>query len=407
MKILIVTRFFWPDDTPLAAMLPHIVRRWIDDGHEVTVLGARRAFSPQRDFPTPPALENQRAFKVYRVPVFPEKQNRFLTRIINILIFSMRILLHVFTNKKYDVLMTTSFPPVFMGWAVRVAAAKIGAAFVYQCEDIYPEVGRLGGFIQNSRLYNWMLKIDQKNCENADALVVLSEDMKNTLTSRGMNDGGRFHIINSFILPTPEAACELPEEAVKPPGKFRILFAGNIGMFQGLDTVIDAALLLKDEECLEFFFMGEGLYEGRLKERGKEILNNTLFFCPRQSADVASKAMQTADLGLISLKEGVYKVAFPSKTINYLAQGCPVLAVMEPESGLSRFIHKEGVGFVSPPGNAQALKETILQAYRQSESLPEIGEKARRLADETFGMDKTLDAWSGLMEKIKGAGGHG
>ncbi len=402
MKILIVTRFFWPDDTPLAAMLPHIVRRWIEDGHEVTVLGARQAFSRQRDFPMPPGLENQNAFKVFRVPIFPEKQNQFLTRIINILIFSMRILLHVSTHEKYDVLMTTSFPPVFMGWAVRAAATRSGAAFVYQCEDVYPEVGRLGGFIQNPRLYDWMLKIDRANCENADAIVVLSEDMKNTLTSRGMDDGGRFHIINSFILPEPETDCELPKEVVKPPGKFRILFAGNIGMFQGLETVIAAALLLKDEECIEFFFMGEGLYEERLREQGKEILNRTLFFCPRQSVAVAEKAMQTADLGLISLKEDVYKVAFPSKTIGYLAQGRPVLAVVEPESGLSRFIQKEGVGFVSPPGDPEALKEIILQAYRQWESLPELGTKARSLAHETFGMEKTLAAWSELMKKIEG-----
>jgi colanic acid biosynthesis glycosyl transferase WcaI len=86
--------------------------------------------------------------------------------------------------------------------------------------------------------------------------------------------------------------------------------------------------------------------------------------------------------------------------MNYMAQGCPLLVVVEPESELSQFVKEKNIGYVAPSQNAIALKDTILRAYEQKGDQAEMRIRTARLAQEVFGEEQAAKAWSNLITEV-------
>jgi glycosyltransferase involved in cell wall biosynthesis len=400
MRLLVISRYFWPDTAPFASMLPAILKRLADDGHEVTVFTGQPSQNLLKTKPQQPWKEKKDGYQVVRCPLFNESSSNIPMRLLNMLVFMLGTLWHVLSNKKFDILLTTSHPPIFLAGVTRWCAKVTGASFVNYYHDIYPELAHAAGLLKKGFLYRWLLNLDQKNCSQATAVVALSKDMETTLKSRQPNETKNFHIINSFILPSEESTSELPPAFFKTPEKFRILFAGNIGSFQGLDMVIETAKLLENHKDIQFLFVGDGATKSDLINQAEALIGKTLLFLPRQEISIINRIMETADLGLISLTPKIYQMAYPSKTMNYMAQGCPLLVVVEPESELSQFVKEKNIGYVAPSQNAIALKDTILRAYERKGDQTEMRIRTARLAQEFFGEEQAAKAWSNLITEV-------
>jgi glycosyltransferase involved in cell wall biosynthesis len=221
--------------------------------------------------------------------------------------------------------------------------------------------------------------------------------MADTLVRRGLSRKN-IHVLNNFIVDFNNSLNGIPSQPIrKTEDELHVLFAGNIGNFQGLDSVIEAAKLLKCKKQIHFNFMGEGLAKDNLMRQSGELLGETVFFMPYQPIEIAFAAMQDADLGLISLKPNVYKVAFPSKTMMYLAAGCPLLAIVEKESELAKEIVNNNMGYVCSP-NPVKIAETINRAWTERETLKKNRERIGNMAQEVFGRDVILDEWSKIVK---------
>ena len=187
--------------------------------------------------------------------------------------------------------------------------------------------------------------------------MTLSEDMKETLCRRGVDSEKVFVINNPPVGGTVDSGVPLPDGF--PTERPVILFAGNHGSFQGLDKLVEAARCLPKESEVAFVFIGEGASKKSLIEQAGDLVGSRVFFLEQQSVETAHRAMAEAMMGVVSLMPGVYKVAYPSKTMNYFSAGCPVLALVEPESCLSRTLKESGTGVSvwgkSPEKIAQAV----------------------------------------------------
>jgi colanic acid biosynthesis glycosyl transferase WcaI len=400
MRLLVISRYFWPDTAPFAVMLPVLLKQWVDDGHDVTIFTAQPSQSLIKTKSKQPWKEQRDGYQVIRFPLFHESRGNILIRLLNMLLFMTGVLGYILSNKRHDVLFTTSHPPILLAWITQWCARLTKASFVNYYHDIYPELGHAAGLLSKGLFYRWLLNIDQSNCNKAAAVIVLSKDMENTLRNRQANNTKKFHVINSFILPSQGSTSELPPEFFKAPENFRILFAGNIGNFQGLEAVVDTARLLEGHEDIQFLFIGDGAAKPDLINRAGSLAGKTISFFPRQEIAVINRIMETADLGLITLASNIYQMAYPSKTMNYMAQGCPLLVAVEPESELSQFVKEKNIGYVAPPQNATALKDAILQAYEEKANHAEMRVRTARLAQEIFGQEQATKAWSHLIKEI-------
>lgn len=400
MRLLVISRYFWPDTAPFAVMLPVLLKQWVDDGHDVTVFTAQPSQNLIKAKSKQPWKEKKDGYQVVRFPLFHESRANILIRLVNMCLFMMGVLWYVLLSKRQHVLLTTSHPPILLAWVTQWCAKLTKASFVNYYHDIYPELGHAAGLLKKGFLYRWLLNIDRSNCNRAAAVIVLSKDMEVTLKNRQENEIKNIHIINSFILPAYGSTTEVPEKFIKAPGKFRILFAGNIGNFQGLDTVVDAAKLLEDHEDIQFLFVGDGAAKSNLINKAGSLIGKTISFFPRQDISTINRVMETADLGLITLASNIYRMAYPSKTMNYMAQGCPLLVAVEPESELSQFVEEQNIGYVATPQDAVALKNTILRAFGERAGHAEMRVRTARLAQEVFGQEQATKAWSHLIKGI-------
>lgn len=394
-KILAVHRYYWPDTPPYAAMLRRIVAAWQDAGHQVEVLSSQPSYKEGLDNERRPARDSIDGIDVDRMAL-PNETSRPLVRIVNALRLGGKLMWKAFT-RRYDVIMISTAPPVLGGVAAALASRLSGARFIYHCMDIHPEVGKVSGEFANPLVFRVLSKLDQWACRQADPVVVLSQDMANTLRERPAGEQLSIRVLNNFSLP---AERPIPDELPFdwPAEAFTVLFAGNVGRFQGLDTVVEAMGSLQHRDDIAFVMMGEGVAKSALQERAAE-LGARIHFVGHQPVEVAKAAMRRADAGFVSLTADIYRYAYPSKTMTYLEQGCPLIVAVEPESELASEVVAGGYGHAIPPGNSAALVELLEKLVEDGDATSRMKAKAKAKAQQAFSEEVVLAEWDNLLQQ--------
>lgn len=411
MKILLIHRYFWPDAPPYAHMLRAIGGHLARCGHRVSVLSTQPSYHDAATFDEQPARETLDGIEVHRMRLLPEKKKQTGRRLVNMVLFLLRVLGHLLRHR-YDLVTFSTMPPVGLGVTVRLALALTGrrGCYVYHCQDLYPEAALFGGMMREHAGYRLLRAIERTTCRAAGAVVVLSDDMRQTLLERGV-EPDRIRVIDNFSLVAPKttatAGQELPA-ALEPEGsqepadtRFVVLFAGNLGRFQGLEELVEAAHRLSDRPSIVFWIVGEGAVKDELVARAGELVGRTVFFAPYQAPEVAFRIMERADLGVVSLRPNLYRVAHPSKVSTYLTAGCRLLVVAERESQLVRSIVDRDLGSWSPQGDPAAMAATIAEEAARAETVRAGRESRRAHALEAYGTDAVFARWDELLTSLE------
>ena len=129
--------------------------------------------------------------------------------------------------------------------------------------DITPEVGKINNDFSNPLFYKFLEYIDNFSCRSAQPLIVHSKDMQNTFLKRGFSSKLNFQILNNFLLKTKNKK-EIFKKSNFDNNKLTIIYAGNIGRFQGLEKVVYAMSLITKIDDIELIIMGEGTNKQKL-----------------------------------------------------------------------------------------------------------------------------------------------
>ncbi|WP_286239880.1 glycosyltransferase family 4 protein [Neptuniibacter halophilus] len=376
-------------------MLRTIVQRWVQDGHEVDVLTSQPSYKSAVDNSVQPARTELDGACVVRLNLPPES-GKPLVRIRNAFKLGMRVLWQAVFRKRYDVIMVSTSPPVLAGWFVAIAARVSGARFVYHCMDIHPEIGRISGEFRNPKIYSFLSRMDRWTCSQAKPVVVLSHDMASSLENRCPGKPPETLVINNFSLPSDvvEYGETLPFEWPVEP--FVLIFAGNIGRFQGLQVLVEAMACIADRDDIHLLMMGEGAEKENLTIQAQKT-GARITFVGHHSVATAKVAMKKASAGFVSLMPELHKYAYPSKTMTYLEQGCPVLVSVEEDSCLANDIVKNRVGLAVANGDAQKLADAIKALADDSVELEAMHKNATALASREFSEEAVMVKWSSLL----------
>ena len=396
MRVLLIHRYFWPDAPPYGHMLKKIGERLAADGRDVTVLTSQTPYKTEFKVEKRPWNEVINGVKVERVWTWDTGRWRSLTQSLNAVMFSLRVFFHILP-RRYDVVMISTIPQILGGAAVRLACLSSGSRYIYHCMDLHPEIMLHAGLIRRGMVYGLLERIDSMTINGSEMTVALSGDMKNTLLGRGGIRPEKIKVINNFELKDDtEAPSQRHEAFLKRKDRFRVIFAGNIGAFQGLENLMLAARLLEKRAEIEFVFMGEGKRLAKLMEMAGPMKGRTVNFIPHQPVHVARRIIADADLGVISLDKGVYRHAFPSKLMTYSCEGIPSLAIVEADSELARMVADNGLGYSVAQGDPASIANAIENAYeRREEGKMKIGQ-AREYILRNFSMEGAVTRWSEL-----------
>ena len=400
MNLLLIHRYFWPDTPPYASMLRSIAESAADSGHDVEVFTAQPSYGGTHLHDPAPSAEIVSSVRVVRAGLLAERKDQTLRRGVNLVLFAARAFFQILRNRQVDVVMAATTPPILVSLASMAGARLIGARYVYHMQDIYPEVITDGSQSGVSKL---LRRIDSVTTGSADRVVVLSEDMAHTVRSRPGAEP-KVAIINNFLPDASHADTYDSPTAGRtrfaPSDSLQVVFAGNLGRFQGLEQVVEAFHVLAREDIpCHLVLLGSGVAEDSLRSAAGDLLDVSVFMPGRVSQGEAEAIVAASDLALVTLQPGLIRAAYPSKTMTYLAVGTPVLAAVEPDSELATMLRDENIGASCDLDSIQ-----IASAIRTfaSSTRPESTEVIR-VAEMFASRSVRCEQWDDLFEELSHA----
>lgn len=304
--------------------------------------------------------------QITRVPLYPSHGQSGIGRVLNYISFAASLLFYgLFRAKKPDVIYAYH-PPLTVGIAAALVRFFRRVPVVYDIQDMWPDTLKATGMFSNEKL----LKVVSRVCDwvysHVDQIVVLSPGFKRLLIERGVPAQKIDVIYNWCAEDVVRTTSEKSPLNFPVTQKFKILFAGNMGKAQSLDTVIAAAELLQESASeVAFIFLGGGVEVSRLEALAKTRKLDNIFFLPGVSMLEVGAYLSSADALLVHLKKDpLFTITIPSKTQAYMAAGKPILMAVDGDA--ADLVRDAGCGVVSESDNPRALVDAVLSLLSMS-----------------------------------------
>jgi len=359
MRILILSQWFDPE--PFfkgVAFATELVRR----GHEVEVLTGFPNYPGGNVYPgyriRPWQRESIAGIPILRVPLYPSHDRSVPGRIANYGTFALSAAIGSVFVKRPDVIYVYH-PPATIGLPAATARMFHRVPIVYDVQDLWPDTVAVTGMVNSSAVLSVLGRWCRFVYRRADRLVVLSPGFKAALVQRGVAEA-KVDVIYNWCDEVPSGRNGAPV-ALGSPGEFNILFAGTMGLAQGLAAVLEAARICASSvPQARFVFIGGGADRERLERLASEIAPSNVRFLPRQPMSEIGRFLAAADVLLVHLKnDPLFEITIPSKTQAYLAAGKPILMAVRGDA--AALVQRSGSGLVcepeSPAGIAAAVAE--------------------------------------------------
>lgn len=272
--------------------------------------------------------------------------------------------------KKY---ITSDFDAVFIqsnnvaGFAVRAIRKKMPKAIVtFNVQDIFPyNAVYSGGVKKNSIVFSVLAGVQRYGYKHSDHIITISEDMKDTLVADGTPKNKVEVIYNwSYQDELYEGVDLAPVSHLFRSGYFHVVYAGNIGVMQNVEILIDAAKIMKEDKDVWFHIIGNGVYREKLEEKAKAYGLEHISFWPMQPPELAPVIYSAADVNVIPLVKGVYRTALPSKTATCLACQKPIIFAIGKESRFGMKAMEEAGCPVVEADQAEELAQAIREVQK-------------------------------------------
>lgn len=384
MRILILTQWYPPEPALLLQELAQSLQAY---GHEVTVLTGFPNYPSGRLYPGYRLQLYKRemleGIPVVRVPLYPDHSRSGLRRALNYISFALSAaILGPWMIQRPDVIFVYH-PPLTIGLPAFILSRLWRVPFVYQIQDMWPETLSATGMLRNPHILYWIGRFAQWVYEKAHSILVISPGFKRNLLDKGVPETKIFIIPNWVDTKTYYPAEPDPTLAVELglANRFNIVYAGNIGEAQGLETVIKAAALLRDLPEVQFVLIGDGIALPRLQQMALSCGLENVKFLPRRPATDMPKIYALADALLVHLKnEPLFHITVPHKILAYLGVGKPIVAAISGDA--ADLVRSIGAGITCSPENPAALVAAVRQLWALSVSerqvMSERGVKAAR-----------------------------
>lgn len=389
MKILLLNLYFPPDTSATAKMAQTVVDALCKE-HDVTVVCGRPSYDPaERRSWRLWQTETKGRLRVIRAGSTAFPRFNMKKRVLNYLSYVfLAIPRSLFLN--CDVVLAMTDPP-FQGIVGAFVAMLKDKSYVYNIRDMYPDMAVGGAIVEPGLLARIWERLNRWALRRADCVIVLGEDMKNRILSKGIN-ASKLEIVRdgteiSSDGATPTVDMDVVRE-IRGEFQFVLVHAGNIGFYGAWDTLLSAAKELT-ADGVGFVFVGEGAQRDALAAQAAGI--SSVRFLPFFPGSKIPSVLAAADAHLITIKRGLEGVVVPSKMYGILAAGKPIVAVAPMETDVASYGVKQGFGIAVDPDRPAELSAAIRTLVTDSNRVKQMGTAAKEAArsyDRTFELQK-------------------
>ncbi|SDJ11306.1 Glycosyltransferase involved in cell wall bisynthesis [Halanaerobium congolense] len=403
MKILFLTHFYPPETSAAGKRVSGLAMNLNNLDNEVKIITG---------FPNYPSGKKRKADKfkfykkdsiegidVYRYYVFASTKRNFLTRALNYISFTISSLFSIFKNEKYDVIITAS-PPLLLGISGLLISKIKKTKFVFDVQDIWPDIAlEMEEMSSSSLIYKLLDRIANMLYKESDMISVVTKGKKKKLLEKGVLDEKVKIIRNGFdeSFLDNNINSKIKNQFFNNRD-FNIVYAGLIGLAQGLDIIIDTANKLKDYKDINFLVIGDGVDKKRLEERTKKLnLDNVKFLGLYPHEDIYT-FLKLSDSSLVPLKNDNLRDSVPSKLFEAMAVGCPIL--LSANGNSADIVKESDCGLVIEPGNSNELKNAILNLYNNEDMKKQFGKNGILYARRHYSRKKISNKLNDFLNKI-------
>jgi glycosyltransferase involved in cell wall biosynthesis len=402
MKVLVLSQHFWPE----VFRINDVVLSLRDAGAEVTVLTGKPNYPGGSIFPGYRALgthkESYHGVDVYRVPLIPRGRGSAVRLALNYLSFLASASLigpWLLQRQRFDVVFVYGTSPILQAFPAVVLKWLKRCPMVLWVQDLWPESLAATGYVRNKAALGLIGWIVRGIYALSDLILVQSRAFLPPVSAMAKGRPLSYH-------PNPgeRDGSGAPEPSGEAPLRFRpgfnVVFAGNLGTAQALDTLVEAAALLTDCPEIRFILVGSGSRSEWIRgEVARRCLRN-VELPGRFPAEAMPSILAGASVLLVSLaRREILAATIPSKIQTYLATGRPILAAMDGEG--ARVISEAGAGICTPAEDAPALAAAVRYlAGLPQEALAAMGQRGREYYTAHFAPEKLAGV---LMEMLRGA----
>lgn len=385
----------WYDPEGGAAAGPGTIARALHArGHQVDVVTGFPIYPTGRVADgyrlRPYQREVLRGITVHRAPIYPSHDTRAARRMANYLSYAASgSAVAAAALRHCDVLYVYSTPATAAIPALPLSAVT-GQKIVTHIQDLWPQTVTASGFVEADARSGRMESVLHRYCDavyrRSHAVAVTSPGMAHLIGERGV-PAQRVHFVpnwaeESSFYPTPPDA-DL-RHALGLADRFTVMYAGNFGEMQQLDTLLDAARLLRADQGIQIALVGGGVMADHLRARvdGEDLSN--VRFVASQPFSRMSDVLALGDVQLVSLKDvPLYRSTLPSKLQATLAAGRPVIGALAGDA--AQVVTESGAGLVTRPGDSEGLAQAIRTMHASgSDRLQEMGRAGRLHYEATY-----------------------
>jgi glycosyltransferase involved in cell wall biosynthesis len=393
MHIAFFNRSFYPDNAATGQLLTDLCEDLVRvHGCRVSVVAGPPLLPSTADDPTGWGLVRRityRGVEIHRVRGTRFDKRRFAGRAANYVTYFLSACWAGLRLDRPDVVVALTDPPV-VGLAAWLSGKRFGAPLVMSYRDLFPEVASLLEDFHSPTINAALQAVNKFLCRRATRIVALGETMRRRLIENKGAPPERTVIIPDWadttaIVPgTKENAFAAAHGLA---GKFVVMHSGNLGLSQSLETVVQAAALLRDIPDIEVVFQGEGVKKAQLQQQAASLGLSNVTFLPFAAKAQLGESFAAANVFVVSLQSGLAGYIVPSKLYGILAAGRPYVAAVESDCEVAAITRVQECGLVAAPGNAQDLADKILAFYRDRDMAKRCGANARRAS---LAFDRTL-----------------
>jgi len=380
MRILLITQWFDPEPTFKGLVF---AKELVRQGNEVEVITGFPNYPGGKLYPGYKLSLIQRevidGVRLVRLPLYPSHDKSKARRILNYISFFISCIAYgVFFSRKADVIYAYH-PPLTVGLAAWVIKIFRRAPVVYDIQDLWPDSLSSTGMVKNPKVLTVINYLCLWLYKQVDKITVLSPGFKELLSERGVATD-KIEVVYNWA---DENSIMLQQTSFTegfPSGdKFKILFAGNMGVAQDLSVILDAAVILaKTLPDVVFILLGSGVECESLKSKAKNMSLTNVIFLPPVPMEQVGHYLQAADILLVHLKnDPLFKITIPSKTQAYMAAGRPIL--MGVNGDAAELVRSANCGVAFQPSDVNALCRAINELSQLNQSvLDRMGASGRK-----------------------------
>ena len=382
MKVLVLSQWYPPEPQSVVSDLAETLA---EQGHDVSVLTGFPNWPSGRLYPGYRVRllrrETMNGVPVARVPLFPYHGRSPIGRVLNLATFCLAaIVVGPFAVRKPDVIHAIQPPTTCLpAW---VLSRIWRVPFTYEVQDLWPDTLRATGMVARGGALGLVDRYCRWAYRKAAAIRVISKGFRRELLSRDVPDR-KIAVIPNWVDTTRYKPVPV-EPRPEAERTFRVIYAGNLGLAQGLDNVLEAAALLPAASRVRFVLIGDGVEAAALRDRAQRRGLTNVEFVPHQPPESMPAILSAADALLLHLKnDPLFSVTIPSKLLTYLSIGKPIIACAAGEP--SEILQDAGAGIACAPGDPAALAAAAdRMAALSSTALADMGRAGRAYACAQF-----------------------